>query len=107
MTPYTTTQWDDLGEQVFTFARQRTLEAGSMFVRDALTHFAIDFATFDRVRARLLLSGRLVDLGRGLGLAAVGSDSPVMLARRLAPSRLFAFERSGTSPRAAPVGRYR
>lgn len=76
MTIYTPAGWATLTDRILEFAQTRTVEAGSMFVRDALKAFSIDFVTFSRVRDDLEQSGRIVNLGRCLGYAVPGVVPP-------------------------------
>ena len=76
MTPYSEVQWYALETQLEDLIRERTAIAGSLFVRTALATMRMDFVTFSKLRTRLLATGRVADLGRGLGLATVGSVQP-------------------------------
>jgi hypothetical protein len=76
MTPYSEAHWCALEGQLEDLIRERTAIAGSLFVRTALATMRIDFVTFSKLRARLLGTGRVADLGRCLGLASVGLVQP-------------------------------
>ena len=87
MTPYSEVQWYALETQLEDLIRERTAIAGSLFVRTALATMRMDFVTFSKLRTRLLATGRVADLGRGLGLATVGSVQPRVGFKRAGPDR--------------------